>query len=106
MAAHNHGILLLAGRLETAWWQDWVFPYATAILAPRGRPTFHLPDGSLPPGNSGAPCTLISYGEADARVLETCGLTGALTRWRMVGTNDDAWQWTHCGLRTAATDVP
>lgn len=40
MAEHNNGVLVVAARVETAWFQDYVFGAATAIWFPRKRVHF------------------------------------------------------------------
>ncbi|MGE0854412.1 MAG: hypothetical protein AB7O44_33260 [Hyphomicrobiaceae bacterium] len=58
--------------------QDHVFPSATSILFLKGRLHFHRPDGTPANFNSGGPSCLISWSEADADALRTCGLPGRL----------------------------
>lgn len=79
MAEHGQGTALYFARTETRWWQDDVWPRATAILFLRGRLTFHRPDGSLSKQghNSGGPSALAAYGRDDARRLRQAGLPGA-----------------------------
>lgn len=70
MAEHGDGVFLTFARVETAWWQDWVWPHASAIWFPRGRLTFCFPDGKPAPYNSGGPTALIAYGDRCDLLLE------------------------------------
>lgn len=97
MGEHGHGIALLHARTDTEWFQH-LWDGASAILFLRGRFNFLKPDGTPQtinkegskyfgkPSNSGAPVVLASFGIADRRVLETCGLAGTLvTGWTTGG---------------------
>lgn len=83
LAEHGKGIALLHARTETAWFRP-VWDRASAILFLAARITFHKPDGSLQTtkkgevANSGAPPVLVAFGAADATILASCGLEGAL----------------------------
>jgi hypothetical protein len=48
MAEHRNGVLVCAARVETNWFQDYVFGSANAIWFPRGRIKYSLPDGRTP----------------------------------------------------------
>lgn len=89
MAAHGNGILLLPARTETKTWYRHVWPVAAAVLFVRGRPHFragsdctvkhgkktvHVAWGEPYPFNSGAPITLIAYGDANQLALARSGL--------------------------------
>lgn len=80
MAVHDGGgILLIFARTDTAAWQDWIFPYAYAVLFLRGRLRFHRPDGTQ--GETAtAPSALIAYSEQDFVRLRESGLEGHLLR--------------------------
>ena len=56
------GVALVFVRTDTALWQDYIFPYATAILYLRGRLRFCHQDGT-PGATATAPSALIAYGE-------------------------------------------
>lgn len=45
MSEHNHGVAVIAARVETVWFQDFVYGAARAIWFPRGRVSFCTPDG-------------------------------------------------------------
>lgn len=80
MAEHGNGLALVFARTETAWWFRSVWPHAAALLFLAGRLTFHFGDGraSKAGHNSGGPSVLVAYGEANAIVLRSSGLRGAL----------------------------
>jgi hypothetical protein len=78
MAAHGRGTAILIARTETRIFSAYVWGAATAILFLKGRPHFHLPDGTRASGNCGGPACLVAYGERDAAVLRSCGLAGQL----------------------------
>ncbi len=78
LAKHGHGTALIFARTETASWQQWVWPQASAILFLRGRLKFHLPTGGLAAGNAGAPSALVAYGPSDAERLLQSRLSGFL----------------------------
>lgn len=80
MAVHDPGgIALVFARTETRWWQQWVWPHADAILFLENRLAFiEAATGRLATHNAGGPSALIAYSEADAIVLQGCGLAGAL----------------------------
>lgn len=75
LADHGNGIAMIFARVETSWWFDAVWGRATAIAFPKGRFTFHYPDGSRPVGNSGAPSAFVAYGNRAAAQLQA-GLSG------------------------------
>ncbi len=62
MVEHKEGgIALVFVRTDTELWQDYIFPYATAILFIRGRLRFCHQDGT--PGTTAtAPSALVAYG--------------------------------------------
>lgn len=76
MAQHGNGISLIFARTDTAAFHDYVWPHVDALLFLRGRITFLRPDLSSPIANSGAPSVLLAYGDHNADLLRTCGLTG------------------------------
>jgi hypothetical protein len=79
LSRHGNGIALTFARTETAAFQRYVFPIASALLFIAGRVKFHRPDGS--PGESAAaPSVLIAYGISNADCLRTCGITGAFVK--------------------------
>ena len=73
------GILLIFARTDTAAWQDWIFPYAHAIMFLRGRIRFHRSDGTLAE-TATAPSALVAYSEHDSVVLGKSGLQGTIVR--------------------------
>lgn len=74
---HGYGTALLFARTETATWQDWIWPFASAVLFPRGRLTFHLSDGRPAKSAASAPSALIAFGLEDALALSNSGIRGA-----------------------------
>ena len=84
LAQHNHGIALLHGRTETAWFMP-IWERASGILFLGDRIKFCKPDGSEQPANSGAPVVLVSFGKQDLACLRTCGIAGTLiTAWQII----------------------
>lgn len=76
MAQHGRGTALIFARTETEIFHETVWEIATALLFLRGRLFFHRVDGSKADANAGAPSVLIAYGQADAMILQSCGLPG------------------------------
>jgi hypothetical protein len=76
MAEHRRGTALLFARTETELFFETVWKRATGLLFLKGRPHFHHQDGRRAAANSGAPVTLIAYGDDDARQLRDSGLAG------------------------------
>ena len=76
-AKHGIGTALIFARTETANWELFVWPKASAILFLYGRLYFYLPDGTRAHGNAGGPSALIAYGERDAAILRDSGIKGA-----------------------------
>lgn len=75
MALHGNGVALVFARTDTLMFQQWVWPFAEAVLFLEGRPKFHRPDGTKAKGNSGGPICLIAYGQNSWR-LEGSRLPG------------------------------
>jgi len=78
MAKHGDGMTLIFARVETNYWQDWIWPYARAIMFIGNRLNFYLPDGTRAKGNAGGPSALIAYGRGDVEALEASGIKGAI----------------------------
>jgi DNA N-6-adenine-methyltransferase (Dam). len=76
MANHGNGIALIFARTETDTFFETVWEKAQAILFLKGRLNFYRINGSPGLINSGAPSVLIAYGDDNAEVLRTCGLSG------------------------------
>ncbi len=76
MVQHGHGTALLFARTETEVFFEAVWEEATAILFLKGRPHFHHQDGRRARANSGAPVSLIAYGQDDADQLRASGIAG------------------------------
>lgn len=74
LAAHGNGIALIPARTETAMFYETVWPLASGILFIKGRPHFHLVDGSRASFNSGAPIALVAYGRHNLESLRASGL--------------------------------
>lgn len=68
MARHGNGIALCFARTETAAFQQFVWPYARAVLFIKGRLSFYHVSGQEG-GTAGAPSVLIAYGEHAANIL-------------------------------------
>lgn len=80
LAAHGSGIALVFARTETAAFFQSVWPCAPLLMFLRGRLTFHYPDGTQAPANSGGPSVLIGYGPiAEQRMTRNADL-GAIVR--------------------------
>lgn len=83
LAGHGEGIALLHARTETDWFRP-VWESSSAILFLGKRVKFLRPDGTEQSANSGAPVLLAAFGEADAVVLRSCGLPGAIVNsWQV-----------------------
>jgi hypothetical protein len=98
MADYGRGTALIFARTETAAFHSFVWRRTTALLFPRGRLTFHRPDGSLPEaenggGNAGAPSVFCAYGAEDAERLSASGIDGAFIRCERRAILDDARQF-------------
>jgi len=78
LAHHGRGTALIFARTETSGFFETVWDRATGLLFLRGRLTFHLPDGTLPRANGGAPSVLVAYGVDDADILNDCVRSGRL----------------------------
>lgn len=78
MAIHGNGIALTFARTETTMFQQWVWPYASAVMFLAKRPHFYRPDGTKAKGNSGGPICLIAYGSENKRALMESGLEGGI----------------------------
>lgn len=76
MALHGNGIALTFCRSETVVFQDWVFPYATAILFKRGRIHFLNNAGEKVGNGSRAGSVFIAYGSENADILKNSGIKG------------------------------
>jgi hypothetical protein len=77
LCRHGNGVALTAARTETAWFFDYVWQSADAILFLEGRPHFYYVNGERAPFNSGAPICLIAYGKENAKALKDSPLHGA-----------------------------
>ena len=77
LADHGTGTALIFARTETENFFQHVWERATALHFMRSpRLHFHRVDGSRAPHNCGAPTVLCAYGQADADVLQSCGIPG------------------------------
>lgn len=97
MAAHDRGVSLIFARTETREFFRCVWERAAGLLFLRSRLSFHLPDGSLGVGNSGAPSVLCAYGHDEAERLAFSGLDGqfvplALPRLFVGAIVDTTWR--------------
>jgi hypothetical protein len=81
LAQHRNGIALVQARVETSWFRQSVWALADGVLVMFGRPTFYRPDGSKASGNSGGPCVLVAYGEANVEALSYSGIPGSLLEY-------------------------
>lgn len=82
LAEHGNGIALIPARTETATYYGEVWRKADAICFVKGRPHFYYQDGTRCPFNSGAPITLIAYGERNVFALRLSGLGIVVSGWR------------------------
>lgn len=80
LSEHGDGIALVFARTETAMFQKYVWPAASAVMFLAKRPHFHRPCGARAGGNSGGPICLVAYGENNAKSLHASGLSGAIVR--------------------------
>lgn len=79
MAGHNNGIALLYNRCGNTMFHDIIFPTAIAMKFLRKRIRFYRPDGTQG-GCPGCGSVLIAWGEANARVIQSCELEGKVVR--------------------------
>jgi hypothetical protein len=81
MAGHGDGVALIFARTETAAFQRWVWPVASALLFIDGRLHFHhAVTGQRAVRNAGAPSVLVAYDQMGVRnlaALRDSGLSGA-----------------------------
>lgn len=82
MAEHGNGIALIPARTETAMFYETVWGAADGVLFLKGRPHFHYVDGSRAAFNSGAPISLVAYGEKNLLALQESGLGVVVTQYR------------------------
>ena len=75
MANHNNGIALLYNLRGNTMFHDIIIPTATAMKFLRKCIRFYRPDGTQG-GCSGCGSVLISWGEDNARVIQSCKLEG------------------------------
>lgn len=76
LADHGNGIAMVLASTDTAWFQDFVAPFAVSVLFLRGRPRFQRPDGSRV-GLMRASC-FAAYGARNAAHLRASGMAGWL----------------------------
>ena len=76
MQEHNNGIALTFGRLDTAFFHDFIFATATSLFAFRGRLNFYTVAGTRAKLNAGAPSVLIAYGLHNSEAIEQAGFKG------------------------------
>jgi phage N-6-adenine-methyltransferase len=77
MASHGNGIALTYARTETDAFEQWVWPFADALLFFFGRIAFFRP-GTYTAKQGPGPSVLIAYGEENAKALYNSGLSGAV----------------------------
>lgn len=83
MAEHGDGIALAFARTDTAMFQKWVWPFASAVMFLAKRPHFYRHDGTRAAGNSGGPICLIAYGKLNELALRESGLEGCIMqKWQ------------------------
>lgn len=78
MASHRQGISLTNSRTETAWFFDYVWNAADALLFVRGRLKFYRPDGTLGDlgGRASNPSVLAAFSPFDSEALYRSGIAG------------------------------
>lgn len=67
---HKDSIVLMFGRTATTYFHNYVFVQAHSIFFIKGCLRFYHVDGSRAKYNAGAPSVLVSYNEANTKVLE------------------------------------
>jgi hypothetical protein len=97
MAAHDNGVALVFGRIETSWWFEYVWPVCSGVLFLQGRLTFCFPDGTPADDNAGGPSALVAYGPTALERLTASKLPGALVT-RMSERNERAVPVVQLGL--------
>lgn len=77
MAAHGDGILLLPNHsFDSAWFQDYIFDKASAIIFLRGRIVFDRSPGVKSGNRAPTGHILVAYGVWNAERLKESGLEG------------------------------
>ena len=71
--AHANGVGICRAYTSSAWWHDYVVPYAEVLLFPRGKTKFHRSDGTIgtAPGHGVA---LIGMRNTSIRALQQSDL--------------------------------
>jgi hypothetical protein len=80
MANHGQGIMLVAARTDTAWFQEQVFGRAHALFFIRGRLGFYTPEGERITtskgqiSKAGFPSVFVAYGDrlAERLLMRAC----------------------------------
>lgn len=82
MARHGNGIALAFNRMDSALYQEYIFPFCTAVFVLRKRIRFF--DSSLVEArqNPGSGSVLIAYGEDNVRAILESGLEGVMLNVR------------------------
>lgn len=74
---HGNGVALIFARTETSMFFQHVWGAADGLLFLKGRVVFYYPDGTIAPGNSGAPSVLVAYGADNVNYLYRSNIEGA-----------------------------
>lgn len=73
---YNRATVLIFARTETRMFQQYVWPYASALLFIRGRLHFYRENGERAKANAGGPSVLVAYGKQEAAVLRRSKIPG------------------------------
>lgn len=76
ISAHGNGCALVFNSSDAAWFQNYVFPYASSLLYIKGRVRFYNVDGTQSKDNGGAPSVLIAYNDENSDAIEDSGIAG------------------------------
>lgn len=80
MASHGNGIALTFNRMDSALYQDHIFPFCTALFVLSKRIRFHDSSLNVPSQNPGCGSVLIAYGEENVRAIIDSGMKGVMLR--------------------------
>lgn len=77
LSEHGDGIALVFARIETKWFEQYVWRKADAILFFNSRIQFYKPDGTKG-GSASAPSCLVAYGDHNHSALHTSKIRGTI----------------------------
>lgn len=73
LSEHGLGVALVPASVETAWFDQFVWTWASGVLFPRGGINFCTIDGEATRRNMGRGSALVAYGEIFNKLLKVPG---------------------------------